>query len=95
MATTSPETQVEAPKAVLNYDLRGCLGDVDLPVLLVHGDRDRSVVAAHVRALLRELPRGRLVTYERAGHFLVLERAARLAADVDAFAAGRCGDLQP
>ncbi len=40
-----PHTQVQAPKAVLNYDLTGRLAAANLPTPLVHGEQDRSVTA--------------------------------------------------
>ena len=85
LAATSDATKIEAPKAVLGYDLTGRLAGARMPTLLLHGERDRSVTAKHVELLLRELPQAHMVRYERAGHMLVLERADRFAQDVDAF----------
>ena len=59
-----------------------------MPTLLLHGERDRSVTAGHAELLLRELPHAHLTRYQRAHHMLVLERADRLAHDVDDFARG-------
>ena len=86
LTATPNATKIQAPKAVLDYDLTGRLVGVRMPTLLLHGERDRSVTAKHVELLLRELPHARLIRYERAGHMLVLERAVGFARDVDAFA---------
>lgn len=85
LAATPDAAKIQAPKAVLNYELTGRLARAQMPTLL-HGERDRSVSAKHVELLLRELPHARLIHYERAGHMLVLERAVGFARDVDAFA---------
>ena len=86
LAATPDASKIQAPKAVLNYDLTGRLAGVQMPTLLLHGERDRSVTADHVNLLRRELPHAPLTRYERAGHMLVLERASRFAQDVDGFA---------
>lgn len=88
MAAAPAHTQAQAPRAVLDYDFSGRLHDVGVPALLVHGDRDRNVTAAHSRALLEELPHARMIRYAGAGHFLILERAERFAEDVNGFLRG-------
>ena len=47
-------------------------GDVDVPVLVVHGGEDRMVPATHAHALIRRLPRPELWLRPRDGHVSVL-----------------------
>jgi 2-succinyl-6-hydroxy-2,4-cyclohexadiene-1-carboxylate synthase len=63
-------------------DLRDALPSVDLPVTLAVGSRD-DAFHAHAEEILRLLPRARILTLEGAGHDLILERPAALAASID------------
>jgi pimeloyl-ACP methyl ester carboxylesterase len=57
-----------------------------LPVLLVWGDRDRMIPVAHAKAALEQLPNGRLVVFEGAGHFPHLDQPTRFAELMSGFA---------
>ena len=50
-------------------------GAVAVPVLLMHGDADRIVPAAHSRWLADAIPRATLHTYAGEGHLSVLKHA--------------------
>jgi 3-oxoadipate enol-lactonase len=54
------------------------LGELDVPTLLVVGDRDRPELVELAERLARELPRARLETIAGAGHLPSLERPAEL-----------------
>jgi pimeloyl-ACP methyl ester carboxylesterase len=73
------------------FDLRPRLGEVETPVLLVTGGRDRLVSAAEVRRLAGSIPGSRLEEFEGAGHALFLEEHERFTSLVREFAAGRLG----
>lgn len=72
--------------AMVETDFRAELARLDLPALVIHGDRDASapleITGAPTAALL---PRGRLVVYEGAPHGLFVTDAARLQQDLEAF----------
>lgn len=58
----------------LNGDFyRDHLAQLDLPVLLVHGQDDRIVRLSHSEAILRRLRRGRLEAVAECGHFPQIE----------------------
>lgn len=58
---------------------------VPAPTLLVGGERDPFVTRSLLHRAQSLLPDARLEIYERAGHYLPLEHAPRLAADIDGF----------
>jgi len=70
-------------------DLRGALGAVDLPVLLVHGERDPICSAGASRAMAAALPGARVAVLPGAGHAPFLARPGALADAVLSFPAGR------
>jgi pimeloyl-ACP methyl ester carboxylesterase len=50
------------------------LGEIDVPVLLIHGSEDRIVPLEHGLALLRALPDARMHIFGGCGHATPLER---------------------
>jgi proline iminopeptidase len=56
-----------------------------MPVLVIAGGKDRLTDPAPVRPFVAALPRGRMITYPDAGHFLYVDEAARFARDATAF----------
>jgi non-heme chloroperoxidase len=90
MAQAPRQTTIDAPKAVLRFDLRDRLDQVTLPTLVLAGSKDRSVKPAHTQALADGIPQARLQRFPGAGHLMVLERAHQLAPAVAEFAAS-CG----
>jgi pimeloyl-ACP methyl ester carboxylesterase len=85
MAGTSPAAKRSAPRAVFDFDLTPSLNDVDVPVLVIHGDRDRSVRPSLAARLARGLPHARRLTFPDAGHMVVLEEAEAIAAAIAEF----------
>ena len=63
-------------------DLRGRLCALDVPVALVHGERDALVPAAAAHALAAALPRARGLAVAADGHALPVVQAGRLAATI-------------
>ncbi len=60
------------------HDVRGLLGDVHLPTLVVGGTADRLVPPPLVRELAAGIPGSRLVMLEDVGHMPMLERPSVL-----------------
>ncbi|HLX87487.1 MAG TPA: alpha/beta hydrolase [Acidimicrobiales bacterium] len=56
------------------FDLSAGLHDIDLPVLVVVGSRDRLTGPGHARRLAASLARAELVELARCGHMPMLER---------------------
>jgi pimeloyl-ACP methyl ester carboxylesterase len=55
-------------------------GDLDVPVLVVAGERDAVVPLEEARAVARTFPRGRLVVCARSGHLPMLEEPEKVGA---------------
>ncbi|WP_346622801.1 alpha/beta hydrolase [Blastococcus montanus] len=61
---------------------RQAMASIELPVLLVHGDRDRLVPVAAARDIARRHPAWRYIEWSGGGHVPQLQEPARLAAEV-------------
>jgi pimeloyl-ACP methyl ester carboxylesterase len=60
--------------ALIEMDLRHAIRHVRCPALVVVGDLDRMTPPTSANALTKELPHGRLVVLEGAGHMAPMER---------------------
>ncbi|MBT2484329.1 MULTISPECIES: alpha/beta fold hydrolase [unclassified Microbacterium] len=58
----------------LRTDYTDRLGDIDVPALVVHGDRDGGVGIARARTAAELLPQGTLVEVPGAGHWVQRDR---------------------
>ncbi len=67
-------------------DLSAGLGQIEQPVLLVHGERDALVPREEQDWLLGTLPNARLLTFEGTGHAPHWEEPERFARELAAFA---------
>lgn len=83
---TPPRVRRATLRAMAAIDLRGTLGHVDVPALVVVGGRDRLVNPRLSRALAAELPAAEFLELPSAGHALVLERHAVVSAHLAALA---------
>ncbi len=61
------------------------LSNVRCPTLLVRGAESQLLSAESALELTRQLPQGRLVEIERAGHHVLLDQPARLIQELQAF----------
>lgn len=57
----------------------GLLPRLQIPTLLVWGDKDRMIPLSHAREAVEQLPDARLVVFEGAGHFPHLDQPERFA----------------
>ncbi len=90
---TDPETLVATARGEWLYgrrSLRRLAENLDCPVLVVHGDRDRITPQRDGRALAR-LSRGRLEPVRRAGHFPHARRPVQVNLALRDFAEGAFG----
>jgi pimeloyl-ACP methyl ester carboxylesterase len=81
-----PVIQAQAATAKLGWNpylhnpkLRGRLGRISAPALVVHGRHDGIVPRAHAEAYLAGIPDARLVDLDAAAHMATLERPAEVA----------------
>lgn len=73
--------------ALLSYRIRGRLGEIACPTLIVWGSEDRMVPVRDADEFEREIPDARKVIFPDTGHVAMLERPARFNAVVDDFLA--------
>ena len=66
-------------------DLQPILGDVDIPVLVIHGKEDAVVPRAAGHELARRLPRSQWFELESQGHGLPLTAAQELVDKIEPF----------
>ena len=72
--SATQEAAVAALRAVERWDVRRRLAELQMPVLVITGDRDRSTPAAEAFALWQALPRGQLCIAPRCAHAVHLEK---------------------
>jgi acyl transferase domain-containing protein/pimeloyl-ACP methyl ester carboxylesterase len=77
-----PEQRVllEYVTVVRDFDLRAQTGFIDVPTLIVSGERDEVTPPSHSEALHRAIPNSRYQSIPGAGHFVPLFRSALFAA---------------
>jgi len=83
--TTRVPVTALAAKACFDYHVEEHLPEVDVPVLMFVGTKDKLTSDKANRRTCGLLPDARLVVYEDAGHSTHLERTAELNAEMDAF----------
>jgi proline iminopeptidase len=70
-----------------DYDVLPALGDIHVPTLVVHGDRD-LIPSACARRIADAIPGARFVLLEDCGHFSCLERPDDVRRAIEALLAG-------
>ena len=63
---------------IVNEDLRDNLKDIDVPVLLLFGEKDDAVPFKDGKVMNRLIKNSGLVKFENCGHFLFLEQRVRV-----------------
>lgn len=71
--------------AILGHDTRGRLGELSMPVLVVHGAEDALVPAGAAEELARLIPHARLEIIPRCGHILTTDAEPEAAAAILGF----------
>lgn len=67
------------------YDLRRRLGEIRVPVLIVHGRQDRVVSVSRAEELHRGIPGSRLAILDQCGHWPFVERRSDFVDTVTSF----------
>jgi non-heme chloroperoxidase len=89
MLDVSLHAAIEFNRASVEADFRDELRALELPVLIVHGDRDASApIELCGRRQADLLPDCRLITYENAPHALYITHRERLTRDLGTFIVG-------
>lgn len=74
---------------VVNEDLRESLKLIDVPVLLIWGDKDTSTPLEDAKLMEQTIPNAGLVVFEGAGHFSYQEQPSRTLTIIQTFLGGR------
>jgi 3-oxoadipate enol-lactonase len=61
-------------QAVRSFDLRGRLGRIQIPTLILHGMEDRVVDPSHARYLRQSIPGAKLRLFANTGHMVPIEQ---------------------
>ena len=78
---TSPDARAAAGVAISDMDLRDAVARLDVPTLVVAGDRDRLTPPDHSRRIADALPQpAGLLVLSETGHMSPLERPAEISA---------------
>lgn len=80
-----PEAALKSLQILAEADLRPNLGQIDCPVLLVHGSKDTICIPAASTYMAGELPRARLHIIEGSGHAPFIARPAEFNSMVRGF----------
>lgn len=81
----------QAERLLVGWDLRAQLRELELPALVLGGDRDPIVAAEDTAELARTLPAAELVTVPGAAHSVLAEGGGELLDKVVAFLAAHSG----
>ncbi|MCB0027636.1 MAG: alpha/beta hydrolase [Anaerolineales bacterium] len=85
MVATGSDTLYGDFYACSQFDLRAEIGQIELPALVVVGAEDRMMPAAHSQFLVDHMPAAELLVIPEAGHFVMIEKAAKLSRELVAF----------
>jgi pimeloyl-ACP methyl ester carboxylesterase len=86
LAGTDVEVWAKIFPSLVDFDLSESLEAVDVPALVVVGDKDRLTPPAAARYMADKIPGSRLLILEDAGHCAFLEEHEVLDAEIAAFA---------
>ena len=78
LAACPPQTRLEAPRALIGFDLTADLPNVRIPTLVVVGTADFLTPPAQARLITKLIPDARLEIFPGGGHMLMLERTEEL-----------------
>jgi non-heme chloroperoxidase len=86
--TSSPKAIIECQRSIAGSDHRALLGSLQLPVLIIQGDRDELAPLERTRQMLAQaIPGSELRVYEGAPHGIALTHRDRFTRDLLGFMA--------
>jgi len=85
LSRSGPAAALRLYESVAGIDLRPRLGEVTLPVQVIHGTADALVPASDARAMTAALPRATLHLIPGAGHVPTMTHPIEMAAAIDRF----------
>lgn len=85
MLACPPEVMLNDFIACNQFDMRERIGEITLPTLVISSSQDQMTPAKFGHFLAEQLPQAELALIEQAGHMMMLEAPAEIAALVDNF----------
>jgi len=86
-AEPNPAALEKGLKILQHSDLRGCVGDIRQPVLIMHGDNDVITHPAAAGWMHQQLPQSQYVKFEHCGHAPFLSYPEQFVAHLNDFRA--------
>lgn len=77
LASNPRRTYLAAIRGLLAFDVRGRLGEIRCPTLVIAGDRDTTAALASKRLLQRSIPGAELIVVDDSGHVTPYDQAER------------------
>lgn len=81
----SQKSIITVLEALMSFDLRDALSDINIPALLIHGEKDNVCLVGAGKYLAKNLPDAKLEIFKDAGHAPFLTRRAEFNAAVKKF----------
>jgi pimeloyl-ACP methyl ester carboxylesterase len=75
LATIDPTSCADTLRALFQHDATSLVPEIDVPTLVIAGDRDPITPIARVQELARNLPHSEVLVVKGGGHFVALEYA--------------------
>ena len=85
MLATGSDTLYGDFYACSQFDLRGQIEQIALPALVVAGAEDKMMPAKHSQFLVDHMPAAELLVIPEAGHFVMIEKTAKLSRELVVF----------
>ena len=85
MACVPEATYRATMLALMGFDLRNALKNIEVPTLVLSGSRDNNAPAPMMAKMASYIPRAKYIELEGAGHLVNLERPAAFNAALDQF----------
>jgi pimeloyl-ACP methyl ester carboxylesterase len=95
VSRSDPATLLDLYRSLARLDLRGALGGIQVPALVVAGSRDRLAPPSHGRLLAGQLSGAELRMVDGADHVLCLSHASKFSAILVDFLSGHTWARHP
>lgn len=95
MSGIHPRASLTMLRAMANADLRGILPDIDVPTLVLHGERDARSPLAVGKELHTKIPASKLVVLPGVGHLSNIEAADAFNSEVRTFLRSLSSPIRP
>jgi pimeloyl-[acyl-carrier protein] methyl ester esterase len=83
---------IEQLLASARFNVKGNLGAIHCPTLVIHGTADQVIPVSNGRALAAKIPGARLVLVDGAGHAVTIEQAGLVNREIERFLGPRAAE---